>query len=155
MTLQAFCFSGSINIDADEIKNHKLVQEKTEMVEFTNGCICCTLRGDLLKTVKELSQSDEMYDYLVIESTGIAEPLPVAQTFVLDVNDMSMMDDHEGHDHEDMNNFEPLSKYATLDTLVTVVDTFNVITLLSSVEDAFTRQNLLGDEEAAGEEEQQ
>ena len=49
------------------------------MVELHNGCICCTLRGDLLKTVRELSESDEAYDYLVIESTGIAEPLPVAQ----------------------------------------------------------------------------
>ena len=76
------CFfrrTGSINIDAEEIKKHKLVQEETEMVELHNGCICCTLRGDLLKTVRELSESDEAYDYLVIESTGIAEPLPVAQ----------------------------------------------------------------------------
>ena len=71
--------TGSINIDAEEIKKHKLVQEETEMVELHNGCICCTLRGDLLKTVRELSESDEAYDYLVIESTGIAEPLPVAQ----------------------------------------------------------------------------
>ena len=72
-------FLGSINIDAEEIKKHKLVQEETEMVELHNGCICCTLRGDLLKTVRELSESHEAYDYLVIESTGIAEPLPVAQ----------------------------------------------------------------------------
>ena len=71
---------GSVNLDAEEVAKHKLVQEKSEMVELHNGCICCTLRGDLLKTVKELSQ-ENIFDYLVIESTGIAEPLPVAQTF--------------------------------------------------------------------------
>merc|ERR1712117_839682 len=76
---------GAINLDAEEVKKHRLVQEKSEMVELQNGCICCTLRGDLLRTVKELSEENK-YDYLVIESTGIAEPLPVAQTFVMDVN---------------------------------------------------------------------
>merc|ERR1719337_537710 len=75
---------GAINLDAEEIKKHKLVQEKSEMVELHNGCICCTLRGDLLKTVKALSE-EQAFDYLVIESTGISEPLPVAQTFVLNV----------------------------------------------------------------------
>jgi G3E family GTPase len=72
---------GEINLDADEIKNSKLIQEEAEMVEMHNGCICCTLRGDLLKTVKSLSE-EGTFDYLVIESTGISEPLPVAQTFV-------------------------------------------------------------------------
>ena len=50
---------GAMNIDADEIKRHKLVQEKAQMVEFHNGCICCTLRGDLLKTIKDLSEEVE------------------------------------------------------------------------------------------------
>jgi G3E family GTPase len=68
---------GAINLDAEEIKNSKLVQEEGKMVEMHNGCICCTLRGDLLKTVKELCESDANFDYLVIESTGISEPLPV------------------------------------------------------------------------------
>ena len=62
---------GSINLDASEIKKHKLIQEKAEMVEMHNGCICCTLRGDLLKTVKALAEEDK-YDYLVIESTGVS-----------------------------------------------------------------------------------
>ena len=75
---------GEINLDASEIKNSKLIQEEAQMVELHNGCICCTLRGDLLKTVKALSEEDA-FDYLVIESTGISEPLPVAQTFVMDV----------------------------------------------------------------------
>ena len=77
---------GEINLDADDIKHSKLVQEDAEMVELHNGCICCTLRGDLLKTVKSLSDEGK-YDCLVIESTGISEPLPVAQTFVMDVDD--------------------------------------------------------------------
>ena len=55
---------GEINLDAEEVVSHKLVQEKSEMVELHNGCICCTLRGDLLKTVKELSE-ENVFDYLV------------------------------------------------------------------------------------------
>ena len=76
---------GEINLDADEIKGSKLIQEEAEMVELHNGCICCTLRGDLLRTVKSLSDEGK-YDNLVIESTGISEPLPVAQTFVMDID---------------------------------------------------------------------
>ena len=64
-----------------------------------NGCICCTLRGDLLKTVKQLALDDANYDYLVIESTGISEPLPVAQTFVLDANEDE--DEHGDEDEDD------------------------------------------------------
>ena len=82
---------GEVNLDADEIKGSKLVTEEAEMVELHNGCICCTLRGDLLKTVKALSE-EKTFDYLVIESTGISEPLPVAQTFVMDVDNDT--DDH-------------------------------------------------------------
>merc|ERR1719221_2344844 len=80
---------GEINLDADEIKNSKLIQEEAQMVELHNGCICCTLRGDLLKTVKALSE-EKAIDYLVIESTGISEPLPVAQTFTMDVDDVDV-----------------------------------------------------------------
>ena len=58
---------GAINFDADEIKNSKLIQEEAEMVELHNGCVCCTLRGDLLKSVKRLSEEGN-YDYLVIET---------------------------------------------------------------------------------------
>merc|ERR1719221_2472706 len=98
---------GEINLDADEIKNSKLIQEEAQMVELHNGCICCTLRGDLLKTVKALSE-EQAFDYLVIESTGISEPLPVAQTFTMDVDDM--------------------------DIIVTVVDALNIFDILGSLE---------------------
>ena len=120
---------GAINLDAEEIKKHKLIQEKQEMIEMHNGCICCTLRGDLLKTVKMLALENK-YDYLVIESTGISEPLPVAQTFVMDAsseNDEQKDDaEEEDQDGEESNAIiEPLSNYARMDTLVTVIDAYN------------------------------
>ena len=80
-------------------------------IQMHNGCICCTLRGDLLKTVKQLALDDANYDYLVIESTGISEPLPVAQTFVLNANEEEDEDGDEGGEDKGTNNeeeqFEP------------------------------------------------
>ncbi len=133
---------GEINLDADEIKNSKLIQEEAEMVELHNGCICCTLRGDLLKTVKSLSE-EKTFDYLVVESTGISEPLPVAQTFVMNVD--SVGPKHSGNDDESRGGenralkvakteLESLSHYATLDTMVTVVDALNIYDVLGSIE---------------------
>ena len=71
-----------VNIDADLIRDGGADLSRTEktLVEMTNGCICCTLRDDLLKEVRRLAQ-DGRFDYLLIESTGISEPLPVATTF--------------------------------------------------------------------------
>mmetsp|Transcript_89199 Transcript_89199/g.247735 ORF Transcript_89199/g.247735 Transcript_89199/m.247735 type:complete len:139 (+) Transcript_89199:1-417(+) len=90
---------GEVNLDAAEIKNSRLIQEEASMVELHNGCICCTLRGDLLKTVKMLSE-EQAFDYLVIESTGISEPLPVAQTFVMDVEGAEHEQEQEKQQHE-------------------------------------------------------
>lgn len=102
---------GDVNIDAALIERSGANLSRTEekLVEMTNGCICCTLREDLLKEVKKLA-ADGRFDYLLIESTGIAEPLPVATTF--DFRD-------EGG--------ESLSDVARLDTMVTVVDAANLI----------------------------
>eukprot|EP00939_MAST-03C_sp_MAST-3C-sp1_P003253 g3253.t1 len=140
---------GEINLDANEIKNSKLIHEEAEMVEMHNGCICCTLRGDLLRTVKSLSE-ENTFDYLVIESTGISEPLPVAQTFVMDVDEHE--DEHEEKRDEEAEEAETkslkkqrklavaetekssLSHYATLDTMVSVVDALNIFDVLSSIE---------------------
>jgi G3E family GTPase len=107
-----------VNIDAQLVKNENTLSKTEErLVEMSNGCICCTLREDLLKEVERLALEDR-FDYLLIESTGISEPLPVAQTFT----------------YQDEANGIDLSKISTLDTLVTVVDCFNFIKDFSSLE---------------------
>lgn len=99
-----------INIDSSLVKNEvSLSRQEEKLVELSNGCICCTLREDLLIEVNRLAQSGK-YDYLVIESTGISEPLPVAETFTFE--------DETG---------TSLSDVATLDTMVTVVDALNFL----------------------------
>lgn len=99
-----------INIDAALVKNEvELSHQQEKLVEMSNGCICCTLREDLLLEVRKLAQ-DGKFDNLVIESTGISEPLPVAETFTFA--------DEEG---------VSLSDVATLDTMVTVVDAVNFL----------------------------
>ncbi len=97
-----------INIDAALVKNEmSLNYAEEKLVEMSNGCICCTLREDLLIEITQLAE-EQRFDYLLIESTGIAEPLPVAETFTFrDENGVS------------------LSDLARLDTLVTVVDAVN------------------------------
>lgn len=98
-----------VNIDAELIKNENTLSRTEEkLVEMSNGCICCTLREDLMIEVERLAKENR-FDYLLIESTGISEPVPVAQTF-------SFIDDENGID---------LSKWSYVDTMVTVVDTFN------------------------------
>jgi G3E family GTPase len=100
-----------INVDAGLVQREETLSRTEEkLVEMSNGCICCTLREDLLKEVERLA-SESRFDYLLIESTGISEPLPVAQTFT----------------YQDEANDIDLSKISKLDTLVTVVDCFNFI----------------------------
>ena len=71
---------GAMNIDARLLQNGgSLKQREESMIELTNGCICCTLREDLLQEVAALS-AEQRFDYLIIESSGISEPLPVAET---------------------------------------------------------------------------
>ena len=95
-----------INVDARLVKDqHTLSRTEEKLVELSNGCICCTLREDLIREVEKLALENR-FDYLVIESTGISEPVPVAQTF-------SFIDDTKNID---------LSRFSRLDTMVTVVD---------------------------------
>ena len=99
-----------INIDSAIVQNEvSLNRSEEKLIEMSNGCICCTLREDLLEEVTKLAQEGR-FDYLVIESTGISEPLPVAETFTFaDENGIS------------------LSDVADLDTMVTVVDAVNFL----------------------------
>ena len=99
-----------INIDSAIVQNEvSLNRSEEKLVEMSNGCICCTLREDLLLEVTKLAQ-EKRFDYLVIESTGISEPLPVAETFTFA--------DEDG---------TSLSDVADLDTMVTVVDAVNFL----------------------------
>ena len=119
-----------VNIDADLIRaGSDLSQTQETLVEMTNGCICCTLRDDLLVEVRRLA-AEGRFDYLLIESTGIAEPLPVAATF--DFRDA------EGHS---------LSDVARLDTMVTVVDAVNLLRDFSSHDFLTDRGEALGAED--------
>jgi len=98
-----------INVDARLVeKENTLSRTEEKLVEMSNGCICCTLREDLMIEVEKLAIQNK-FDYLLIESTGISEPVPVAQTF-------SFVDDEKGID---------LSKFSFIDCMVTVVDAFN------------------------------
>jgi G3E family GTPase len=98
-----------VNVDAALVKNENALSRTEEkLVEMSNGCICCTLREDLMVEVERLAKEDR-FDYLLIESTGISEPVPVAQTF-------SFVDEENGID---------LSRFSYVDTMVTVVDAYN------------------------------
>ena len=121
----------SVNIDAELVERGggNLSQQEEKLVEMSNGCICCTLRDDLLKEVRQLCEAGK-YDYLVIESTGISEPLPVAATFDFR--------DEDG---------DSLSDVAKLDTMVTVVDAVNMLREYSSTELLRHQDESLGDED--------
>lgn len=119
-----------VNIDADLVRGGtELSRAEEKLVEMTNGCICCTLRDDLLLEVRRLAEEGR-FDYLLIESTGIAEPLPVAATF----------------DFRDAGG-ESLSDIARLDTMVTVVDAVNLTRDFSSHDFIADRGESLGAED--------
>ena len=120
-----------VNIDASLVREGDANLSRTEeqLVEMTNGCICCTLREDLLIEVKRLALENR-FDYLLIESTGISEPLPVAETFTFE--------DETG---------ECLSDCAELDTMVTVVDAANFMKDFGSWDDLTDRKIGLNEED--------
>ena len=107
-----------VNIDANLVKSENTLSRTEEkLVEMSNGCICCTLREDLMVEVEKLAKA-QRFDYLIIESTGISEPIPVAQTFSFESEDGTI----------------DLSKFSYVDTMVTVVDSFNFMKDFSSPE---------------------
>lgn len=119
-----------VNIDADLVRAQTQLSRTDEtLVEMSNGCICCTLRDDLLQEVRRLA-SEGRFDYLLIESTGISEPLPVAATFDFR--------DEDG---------ESLSDVAKLDTMVTVVDAVNLLRDFASHDFLRDRGEVMGEED--------
>lgn len=120
-----------VNIDAALVREGGAALSRTDekLVEMSNGCICCTLREDLLIEVRRLAE-DKRFDQLVIESTGISEPLPVAETFTF----------------EDENGIS-LSEFARLDTMVTVVDAYNFLQDYRSVDSLTSRGESLGEQD--------
>ena len=119
-----------INIDASLVQQGvSLSHQEEKLVEMSNGCICCTLREDLLLEVNKLAREGR-FDYLVIESTGISEPLPVAETFTFA--------DEDG---------VSLSDVATLDTMVTVVDAVNFLRDYDEAKDVQETGESLGEED--------
>ncbi|MES2821279.1 MAG: zinc metallochaperone GTPase ZigA [Pseudomonadota bacterium] len=119
-----------INIDGSEVQRDvSLNRAEEKLVEMSNGCICCTLREDLLLEVDRLAREGR-FDYLLIESTGISEPLPVAETFTF-----------RGEDGQS------LADVARLDTLVTVVDGVNFLKDFHEAESLASRGEILGEED--------
>ncbi len=120
-----------VNVDAQLVKagGASLSRVDEKLVEMQNGCICCTLREDLLIEVGKLA-AEGRFDYLLVESTGISEPLPVAETFTFE--------DEAG---------KSLSEVARLDTMVTVVDAKNFLADWQSEDDLRARKIALGDDD--------
>ncbi|QJP98427.1 zinc metallochaperone GTPase ZigA [Pseudomonas fluorescens] len=119
-----------INIDGSEVQRDvDLNRAEEKLVEMSNGCICCTLREDLLEEVAKLAREGR-FDYLLIESTGISEPLPIAETFTFR--------DEQG---------QSLADIARLDTMVTVVDGLNFLPDFQAAESLASRGEILGEED--------
>lgn len=120
-----------VNIDADLVRGEGILSRTDEkLVEMSNGCICCTLREDLVQEVQKLVQENR-FDYILIESTGISEPVPVAQTFV----------------YPDEVSGVQLSDLARLDCMVTVVDANRFWKDFSSGQSLLDRKETLGEED--------
>ncbi len=119
-----------VNIDAELVKQGGFLRAEEELVQMQNGCICCTLRGDLLKEVDRLSKLDSI-DYILIEASGISEPVPIAMTFAYYDEDQKI----------------DLTEKTRLDTMVTVVDVHRFWADFERGDDLVARQQVSSDEE--------
>lgn len=123
-----------VNIDADLVRDGGgLSRTEEKLVEMSNGCICCTLRDDLLQEVERLAR-EKRFDYILIESTGVGEPLPVAQTF-------TYVDEDQEID---------LSKLTRLDCMVTVVDAYHFWKDFNTLETLRDRKQEAGEDDTRG-----
>ena len=107
----------SVNVDAELVRRGGMLQQEEKMIELSNGCICCTLREDLLTSLSSLA-SEQRFDHVIVESSGISEPLPVAETFTF----------------RDKATGVCLNDVATLHNLVTVVDAASVFEQLGTMD---------------------
>ncbi|MEF2965483.1 GTP-binding protein [Paenibacillus sp. M1] len=120
-----------VNVDANLVKSgNALSRTEEKLVEMSNGCICCTLRDDLLREVQKLA-GEGRFDYILIESSGISEPIPVAQTFTYADPDLEI----------------DLTALARLDTMVTVVDANRFWRDFASGESLLDRNQAVGEED--------
>lgn len=148
---------GAINVDAALIKKtHSLTKTQEKVIALQNGCICCTLRGDLLEELVRISQLEE-FDYIIIESSGISEPEQVAETFdarlaeqmgeLADIETAMPLDETTVKVLKQLKAAGGLGKFARLDTTVTVIDSFTMLNdfdtadLLSSRRDDVTPED--------------
>jgi len=130
----------SVNIDAELIANHKVTTVKEQLIQLQNGCICCTLRGDLLEELASLAANNE-FQYIVIESSGASEPMLIAETFTPEYSEM-LKQLYVDLDKSDENNkvvenvvkLGGLSSIAKIDTCVTVIDAFNFVANFETTE---------------------
>ena len=109
-----------LNIDGPLVKSY-IQQQDEKLIEMSNGCICCTLREDLLKEVANLAAMNK-FEHLIIESTGVSEPLAVAETFTFDIPDESVA-------------FQSLMDLAEIDSMVTVIDAVNFLKDIDEADD--------------------
>ncbi|CAG8923110.1 unnamed protein product [Penicillium salamii] len=146
-----------LNIDAALIQNHKVSQTTEKLIQLQNGCICCTLRGDLLAELARLTKQNEV-DYVVIESTGISEPMQVAETFTAEFS-TAMLEAEDQIANEDADAKKILNEIvdlgglhtmARLDTTVTVIDAFNLLSSFDTAEflsDRYGREEIVPEDE--------
>ena len=107
-----------LNIDEKLIDNTSLIQSDEAMVGMQNGCICCTLQSDLVEQIIQLTQSEQKFNYILIEASGVSEPHEIAPLFEVEEHDHG--DEEAGHDHD--HDKLQLGQVARLDTCVTLID---------------------------------
>ncbi|KAK6205268.1 uncharacterized protein RJT21DRAFT_101971 [Scheffersomyces amazonensis] len=127
-----------LNIDAALLQNHKVTNKEEKLIQLQNGCICCTLRGDLLEELVSLAKS-KAFQYIVIESTGISEPMQVAETFTTEFSEMLLnsqeeMDENESKILKEIISKGGLHKLTKLDTCVTMIDALNFFNNLETID---------------------
>ena len=107
-----------LNIDEKLIDNTSLVQSDEAMVGMQNGCICCTLASDLVQQIISLTQSEQKFNYILIEASGVSEPHEIAPLFEVEEHDHGVEEAGHDHDHDKLQ----LGQVARLDTCVTLID---------------------------------